>query len=111
MVVILDAHASKRLAASAVAETVLSQQKAIKSNAPMPTANQRRRLVQMLLVHDALRGGASIRDIAFGFIFPRSRPLTGAEWKGSSERRHTHRFIAELREMVRAGYRKLLLQG
>lgn len=111
MVITMDAHAAKRLDAAAVAEGIVFRQILPKSRISVPTAYQRRRLVLMLKVHDALLGGASHRDIAFEHIFPRNHPLAGAEWKGSSECRHTHRFISELRQMVSAGYRRLLLQG
>lgn len=111
IVITMDAHAAKRLAAAAVAEGIVFRHILPKSRISVPTAYQRRRLVLMLKVHDAVLGGASHRDVAFGHIFPRNRPLVGAEWKGSSECRHTHRFISELRQMVSAGYRKLLLQG
>ncbi|GAY19943.1 hypothetical protein SFOMI_0465 [Sphingobium fuliginis] len=50
----------------------------------------------------------SPRDLAFGLVFPRHRPLAGATWKGSSERRHTLRLIADARRLVISGYRKLL---
>ena len=50
----------------------------------------------------------SPRDLAFGLVFPRHRPLTGATWKGSGERRHTLRLIADARRLVTSGYRKLL---
>jgi hypothetical protein len=40
---------------------------------------------------------------------PNHRPLAGAVWKGSSERRQVLRLIADARRLVLSGYRKLLL--
>lgn len=75
----------------------------------MPTHNQRHRLIQFLTIHDALEAGASARDVAFGLVMPNHRPLAGAVWKGSNERRQVLRLIAEARRLVSNGYRKLLL--
>lgn len=110
-VVAVDDHSARRLAATAIAEHVLLRPDASGPTASTPTPYQRHRLVRMLVVHDALRDGASIHDIAFGLIFPRDPPLNGAVWKGSGERRHAHRLVAELRQMIEGGYRKLLLSG
>lgn len=74
-----------------------------------PAAYRRARLVLLLAVHDGLQAGASARDLAFGLVFARHQPLAGAAWKGSDERRHTLRLIAEARKMVNGGYRNLLL--
>ena len=110
-VVTVDAHSAKRLTAAAVAERILFWPDTARPKQAVPTVYQRQRLIQMLTIHDALFRGGSIRDIAFGLIFPTSHPLTGAAWKGSGERRHASRLVAELRRMVSGGYRKLLLQG
>lgn len=110
-VVAVDDHSARRLAATAIAEHVLWRPGASGPTASIPTPYQRHRLVRMLAVHDALRDGASMHDIAFGLIFPRDPPLNGAVWKGSGERRHAHRLVAELRQMIDGGYRKLLLSG
>ena len=47
-------------------------------------------------------------QIAFSQIFPKMRPLKGATWKGSSERRHTLRLMAEARRLASTGYRQIL---
>lgn len=110
-VVAVDDYSARRLAATVIAERVLFWPDATGPKQSVPSAYQRQRLIQMLAIHDALCSGASIRDITFGLIFPRTRPLNGAAWKGSGERRHASRLVAELRRMVGGGYRKLLLQG
>lgn len=74
----------------------------------MPTRYQRIRFVHFLALHDALEAGASTRDIAFELVFPNHRPLAGAIWKGSGERRHVLRLIADARRLVEGGYRNLL---
>lgn len=74
-----------------------------------PPAYRRARLVLLLTIHDGLEVGASARDLGFHLVFARHQPLAGAAWKGSDERRHTLRLIAEARKMVDGGYRKLLL--
>ena len=77
----------------------------------VPTAYQHLRFVQFLAIHDALEAGASARDLAFGLVFPNHRPIASAIWKGSGERRHVLRLIAEARLLVSGGYRKLLLHN
>ena len=74
----------------------------------MPTGYQRARLTQLLALRDALDAGASTRDVAFGLVMPNHRPLAGQDWKGSGERRHVLRLIAEARRLVNGGYRKIL---
>lgn len=110
-VITLDAYAAKRLTAAGVAERVLQGASEHLPKLPAPTPYQCRRLIQMLRLHDALQGGAAIRDVAFGLIFPRMVPLIGAAWKGSGERRHAHRLVAQVRQMIGGGYRRLLLYG
>ena len=66
-------------------------------------------LFRSLAIHDALEAGASPRDLAFGLVMPNHRPIAGAVWKGSSERRQVLRLIANARRLVLSGYRKLLL--
>ncbi|WP_082731334.1 MULTISPECIES: DUF2285 domain-containing protein [unclassified Sphingomonas] len=73
------------------------------------THNQRLRLTRFLAIHDALVAGASSRDLAYGLIFPNHRPLVGATWKASSERRQVLRLIAQARSLVSGGYRDILL--
>jgi hypothetical protein len=74
----------------------------------MPTRNRRIRFAQLLAIQDALHGGASARDLAFSLIMPNHRPLAGAVWKGSSERRQVLRLVASARSMSANGYRGLL---
>lgn len=73
------------------------------------TRNQRLRLSRFLAIHDTLAAGASSRDLAYGLIFPNHRPLVGATWKASSERRQVLRLIAQARSLVSRGYRDILL--
>ena len=73
-----------------------------------PTAYQRQRLARLLTILDARLAGASTHEIAFSQIFPKMRPLKGATWKGSSERRHTLRLMAEARRLASTGYRQVL---
>ncbi|WP_298166314.1 DUF2285 domain-containing protein [Novosphingobium sp.] len=73
-----------------------------------PSAYRRSRLALLLDIQDGIDAGIPPRDLAFGLVFPRQRPLAGATWKGSGERRHTLRLIADARSLVTSGYRKLL---
>lgn len=74
----------------------------------MPTTFQRQRLVLLLAISDARAASASLRDIAYALVFPRHRTLSGAAWKGASERRHCLRLLAESRDLTKNGYRNLL---
>lgn len=73
-----------------------------------PSSYRRIKLTQLLNLHDAFDAGASPRELAFGLVFPRLDPFAGATWKGSGERRHTLRLIAEARRLVNGGYLRLL---
>lgn len=108
IVIPMDGLAGKRLAAARTAERLLCGHGEGAHNSALPTRYQRGRFILMLAVHDALTDGATIHDVAFTLAFPRTKPLTGAEWKGSGERRHTLRLIADARRMVTTGYRMLL---
>lgn len=108
LVILRDRCAVVRLAAAARFERVTRGLRLGPDRAASPSAYRRFRLVQLLSIHDALDAGADQRDIAFGLVFPRHRLLIGATWKGSSERRHTLRLIADARRLVTGGYRKLL---
>jgi hypothetical protein len=103
-----DVSCALRLAAATRLERVTGGTRLRLDHAAMPTRYQRIRLVQFLALHDALEVGASARDLAFGLIFPNHRPLAGAIWKGSGERRHVLRLIADARRLVDGGYRNLL---
>jgi hypothetical protein len=98
-----------RLAAAARLERATRGGSVGADHSTLPTAYQRARYTQLLGIHDALEAGISSRDLAFGLVFRGHRPLAGAIWKGSGERRHVLRLIAEARRLVAIGYRKLLV--
>lgn len=100
-----------RLAAAARLDRVTRGGHYSVNHSGLPTTYQRTRFAQFLGLHDALEAGASARDLAFSLVFPYHRPLIGAVWKGSGERRHVLRLIAEARRMVGGGYQKLLHHG
>ena len=78
---------------------------------PVPGAYQRAALIRLVQIADALACGATSRDIAYSIVFPRHQPVSGATWKGSSERRHCWRLIQKARWYLRDGYRHLLSRG
>lgn len=104
-----DSACALRLAAASRLQRVTRGDRIMADRAVLPTPNQSRRYTGLLRIHDALEAGASSRDLAFGLVFPNHRPLAGAIWKGSGERRHVLRQIADARRLVAVGYRKLLL--
>lgn len=104
-----DSSCALRLAAAARFQRVTQDKRVNIDRAAVPTAYQRARWVQFLALHDALEADSSSRDLAFGIVFPRHRPLRGAEWKGSGERRHVLRLTAAARRLVAGGYRSVLL--
>lgn len=104
-----DAACALRLAAASHLQRVTRGDRLAADRAALPTTNQRTRYTGLLRIHDALQAGASSRDLAFGLVFPNHRPLAGAIWKGSGERRHVLRLIADARRLIGAGYRRLLL--
>jgi len=104
-----DAACALRLAAASRLQRVTNGNRIGADRAVLPTPNQRARYTGLLRIHDALEAGASARDLAFGLVFPNHRPLAGAIWKGSGERRHVLRLIADARRLIGAGYRRLLL--
>jgi hypothetical protein len=108
LVILRDQYAAVRLAAAARFERVTHGLRLGTDRTASPSAYRQSRLVQLLSIYDALDAGSDQRDIAFGLVFSRHRPLVGAAWKGSGERRHTLRLIAEARRLVNGGYRKLL---
>ena len=108
LVILRDQCATLRLAAATRFERVTRGLRLGPDRAASPSAYRRSQLVRLLSIHDALDAGADQRDIAFGLVFPRHRPLIGATWKGSGERRHTLRLIADARRLVTGEYRKLL---
>lgn len=104
-----DAGCTLRLAAAARFQRVTQGRHLPFDRSSPPSPYQRRRFTQLLMLHDALEAGASTRELAFGLVLPNHRPLGGALWKGSSERRHVLRLIADARRLVSGGYRALLL--
>lgn len=108
LIILRDPCAIVRLAAAARFERTTRADRLTPARASSPSAYRRSRLAQLLGIHDALAVGANPREIAFGLVLPRQSTLTGATWKGSGERRHTLRLIADARRMVASGYRKLL---
>lgn len=74
-----------------------------------PSRFQRHRLHQLLAIIDAFDRWATTYEIAREIVYPAMTIGRGAEWKSSSERRHTQRLIDEARELVNGGYRRLLL--
>ena len=75
----------------------------------LPTAFQRGRLFLLLNLLDAEMAGASRREMASVLLYRNGASMGRAEWKGSSQRRRTHRMIDEARHMMARGYRDLLL--
>jgi hypothetical protein len=95
-------------AAAADARRYLATGRAASNLAFQPSDFQRQRVVRLLAILDAARGGASNREIGTGLVYPRLAGIAAQAWKASSERRHTQRLIAEAEEMVSSGYRSLL---
>lgn len=104
-----DQCAAVRLAAATRFERVTRGLRLGPDRAASLSTYRRSRLIQLLAIHDALSAGANPRDLAFGIVFPRHRPLVGATWKGSGERRHTLRLMADARRLTVNGYLGLLL--
>lgn len=75
----------------------------------LPTSFQRGRLFLLLNLLDAEKAGATRREMASALLYRNSAPMGRAEWKGSSQRRRTHRMIDEAKYMMAGGYRDLLL--
>lgn len=108
LIILRDRSAPERLSAALHFERMAGNRPHGSDRAPGPTDYRRGRLIQLLAICDGLVAGAGTRDLAFALVFPHHRPLAGATWKGSGERRHTLRLIAEARRQVATGYRALL---
>jgi hypothetical protein len=108
LMILRDQSAAIRLAAASRFERMMRGVRPVSNCAASLSFYRRTKLVQLLTILDALDVGSDPRDIAFSLIFPRHQPLVGATWKGSGERRHTLRLIAEARLLVDARYRHLL---
>jgi hypothetical protein len=111
LVILRDQCAVVRLAAAARFERVTRGLRLGPDRTFSPPSLRSLRLAHLLAILDALDADADTRDIAYGLVFPRHRPLIGATWKGSGERRHTLRLIADARRLVNGGYRNLLLHN
>lgn len=77
----------------------------------VPTRFQRFRLDLMLRTLDHLTDAnpaAPIRSVARHITFPHSRFASASEWKGSSERRQTQRWIDQARSLAAGGFGALL---
>lgn len=74
----------------------------------VPTSLQRTRLVLLLNILDAMEGGLSKREIAHQLVYPLAPALHGAAWKGSTERRRTHRLCLEAARLRDRGFSELL---
>jgi hypothetical protein len=108
LIILHDPHTAARLAAASRFERVTRGGSLGPDRDASPSSYRRIKLTQLLNLQDALDAGASQRELAFGLVFPRLPPFSGATWKGSSERRHTLRLIAEARRLVNGGYLRLL---
>jgi hypothetical protein len=108
LIILRDQSAAIRLAAASQFEQMIRGVRPVSDRAASLSFYRRTKLIQLLTIHDAVDAGVDPRDLAFGLIFPRHQPLVGATWKGSGERRHTLRLIAEARSLVKSGYLKLL---
>ncbi len=109
IVITRDAHSLARHAAAEHFERVTQGLGVTKRLIASPTAARRGRLVQLLAICDALASGATTREIAYGLVYRHDRPLGGAAWKGSDQRRHSLRLIAAARRLSTSGYLELLL--
>ena len=104
-----DNHAALRLAATLCFEHWLRGERAIRQTPTLvPTTFQRQRLVLLLNICDAHMASASLRDIAFALVFRNQSAISSADWKGSSERRHSLRLLSEARAMMDTEFRHLL---
>ena len=110
VVIPIDRHFALRIAAAARFERRL---RGVAQGHPppeyWPTAFQRNRLFLLINLLDAENEGASRREMACTLLYRNSAPMGRAEWKGSSQRRRTHRMMDEAKQMMAGGYRELLL--
>jgi hypothetical protein len=105
-----DDYAEIRMAATMRLERCMRQFCNVHDLAPeiSPTRFQRQRLILLLRLIDANQAHSSRREMAYTLIYPNHEALSGAAWKGSSERRRTQRLIDEATRMAAGGYRALL---
>jgi hypothetical protein len=108
LVIPRDGLTALRLAAALRFEQAARGRRHGRDRSAMPTFYQRLRFVRLLSICDAVAAGASAREVAYEIVL-RNRPLfSSADWKGSGERRHVVRLIAEARRLVNRGYLKIL---
>jgi Uncharacterized conserved protein (DUF2285) len=97
---------------SAFHQSMSSNDCLIGQNILFPSLFQRHRLKLLLRILDCVIGNApqavTMRKIAEKVVYPMSELGRAAEWKASSERRHTQRLYAEALHMMETGYRSLL---
>ncbi len=77
----------------------------------VPTEYQTHRLKLLLEILDRqilTANPPTLRQIATGIVYRRSKTGRAIEWKASSERRQTQRLVREARCMMTEGYRSLL---
>jgi hypothetical protein len=108
LMILRDQSTNIRLAAASRFERMMRGVRPVSDRAASLSFYRRTKLVQLLTILDALDAGSDPRDIAFRLIFPRHQPLVGATWKGSGERRHTLRLIADARRLIKSGYLQML---
>jgi hypothetical protein len=97
-----------RLAAAGYYARACRQQMAKLSPPCQPSSYQRRALVRLLQISDAMAAGAKCRDIAWTIVFPRHECLSGMAWRGSAERRHCWRLMGQARHLQHGGHLRLL---
>lgn len=110
IILVHDGHLARR-ARAAAAYAQLGQRPHADLAGLLPGTYQRATLGRLVQIADALSSGATSRDIAYSIVFPRHQPLSGAAWKGSSERRHSWRLIQKARWYLQHGYLHLLSRG
>ncbi len=108
MILLKDNSLAVRLAAAVHYARVCKKQMAPPSPPCQPSPYQRRALVRLLQINDAIAAGAKCRDIAWTIVFPKHECLSGMAWKGSAERRHCWRLIGQARRLQHGGYLRLL---
>lgn len=103
-----DDRLAVRIGTAAFFAAAFSQRRSPPRQPFQPSIYQRVALVRLLQISDALAQGATCRDIARDIVFPHHEHLAGAEWKGSSLKRHCWRLIAQTRRLEQGGHVRLL---
>jgi len=108
MILLKDKSLAVRLAAAGHYARICKEQMAPLRPPCQPSPYQRRSLVRLLQIDDAMAAGATCRDIASTIVFPNHECLSGMAWKGSAERRHCWRLIGQARRLQHGGHLRLL---